>query len=345
MADKEDKPINELFTDVLIRAKQDVEISLLMDALGRYKRKYKELAKIGVTPDYEVTLKGKIQDEEETFLGFLHAVYNTAKEKSGVERARAEMGEVLEHVIATTENTGIVRVAKEFLSKIRLEKSQMEELAEKLLKYKFEGYPIEDVIAEKEKGKEAFRKAFEEYVTKVEKLKSIENQLEEMDITGFEKEALEIRANLKNPAKLDYVEKLMNKIVSGASIEKMEKELEGISKEIDVLEKKVMKKPKIQPVPRVPRDGMVNGRREGRINGRINGKVNGMRERGGNHSNERNNKKRTAIALILFLLLSIPPVAILLATETGLKIDGNLDDWADKAYVEQTPAGMDVPIT
>ncbi|MEM4307985.1 MAG: NosD domain-containing protein [Thermoplasmata archaeon] len=346
MAEKEDKPINELFTEILIRIKQDVEISLLMDSLGRYKRKYRELAKIGVTPDYEVTLKGEIKDVEETLLGFLYAVYETAKEKSGVERARAEMSEVLEHLIATSENTSVAKVAKEFLSKIRLERSPVEEIAEKLLKYKFEGYPIEDVIGEKEKGKDAFLKAYEEYVAKIEKLKSIEAQLDELDVTGFEKEALEIRSHIKNPAKLDYVEQLMNKIVAGASIDRMEKELNEISKEIDVLEKKVAKKPKIQPAPKTPREGKVNGRKDGRINGRINGKVNGMREsKGVVPKRETEAGKRTAIALIVFLLLAIPPAAILLYTEAGIKIDGNLDDWAGKASIEQVPTGMDVPIT
>ncbi|MEM3494016.1 MAG: hypothetical protein QXD15_06645, partial [Thermoplasmata archaeon] len=339
MPEKEEKPINELFTEILIRLKQDIEVSLLMDALGRYKRKYKELAKIAVTADYEVILKSKIQDEEETFLGFLHAVYETAKEKSGVERARTEMGEVLEHLIATIETPGIVRVTKEFLSKIRLEKSEMEEIAEKLLKYKFEGYPIEDVITEKEKGKEAFLKAYEEFTARVERLKSIEKQLEEIDTSGFEKEVLEIHSNLKNPAKLEYVERLMRKIVAGASLDKMERELEEITKEIDVLEKKIVKKPKVRPAPRVGREGRINGRREGWINGKV------TAERKLPQKKEMEPKKRTAVALILFLLLSIPPVAILLTPEVGIKIDGNIEDWVGRAYIEQSPVGMDVPIT
>ncbi|MGC9060948.1 MAG: hypothetical protein ACP5JR_06950, partial [Thermoplasmata archaeon] len=334
-----EKSTNEIFTEILLRVKPDMEIPLLIDALGRYKRKYKELAKIGVTPDFEITMSGPIRDPEETFTGFLYALYECAKEKSGVEKARNTLSEVLEHVIATTENPVFVRVAKEFLSKIRMERSPTEELAERLLQYKLEGYPVDRVIVEKEKGIEAFRKAYEEFVAKVEKLKLIESQIKDMDTEGFEEEVKEIRENLKRPDKLERIEELIAKIIAGRSLEKIEKELETVSRELDRLEAQVIRKPKPLPAPyTLPREGKVNGRKEGRINGRITGKINGTVEKGA--KKEREDGKKAAVAIVVFLLLLIPPMYILFYSPEKMKIDGDLSDWADKAAIEQNPAGM-----
>jgi|GEM_PF-3296674 len=353
-AEKTEKGLAEIFTDVLLRVKQHVEVPLFMDALTRYKRKYKELAKIGVTPDYEITLSGTVQDPEDTFSGYLHVLYDCIKEKAGTETARKEIEDVLEHVIATTENPVMVRVAKIFLTEIRMERSPEEEIAERLMRYKFEGYPVEEIVAEKEKmSKEAFRKAFEDFEARIAKLKGFERQLEEMDTTGFEDTVKEIRANLKNPSAVEDIEKKMSEIIAGANIEKMEEELEKISKDLDNIEKKFVKAEKREIKPVSARVGRVNGKKEGKINGmrtgKINGmkvdKINGMRAAPGAQRAERDTLKKSAIAVIIFLLLLIPPVAILLSPMEMRKIDGNIDDWGAITPVEQVPTGMSVPIT
>jgi len=348
-AEKTEKGLAEIFTDVLLRVKQHVEVPLFMDALTRNKRKYKELAKIGLTPDYEITLSGTVQDPEDIFSGYLHVLYECIKEKAGTETARKEMEDVLEHVIATTENPVMVRVAKIFLTEIRMERSPEEEIAERLMRYKFEGYPVEEIVAEKEKmSKEAFRKAFEDFEARIAKLKDFERQLEEMDTTGFENTVKEIRANLKNPSAVEDIEKKMEKIISGANLEKMEGEIEKISSVLDNIEKKFVKAEKREIKPVSARVDRANGKKEGKINGMVaktrNGRsVNGRVGAVNGLTNGTNMK--AGLAILVFLLLLIPPIMILMGPAEMRKIDGTIDDWGAITPVEQVPSGMPVPIT
>ncbi|MCX8173903.1 MAG: hypothetical protein N3F63_04785, partial [Thermoplasmata archaeon] len=97
------------------------------------------------------------------------------------------------------------------------------------------------------------------------------------------------------------------------------------------------------------RNGEPGSRRSGAVNGLTNGSgmTNGSNQRRPNSRNKGNNgtNMKAGLAILVFIILLIPPIMILLGPSEQRKIDGNLDDWADKAYVEQTPAGMDVPIT
>jgi len=103
-------------------------------------------------------------------------------------------------------------------------------------------------------------------------------------------------------------------------------------------------------------NGMVAKNRNGRsVNGRVgavNGLTNGSGMTNGNnkHVNGRNRgtngtNMKAGLAILVFLLLLIPPIMILMGPAETRKIDGNIDDWGAITPVEQVPTGMSVPIT
>ncbi|MGC9060537.1 MAG: hypothetical protein ACP5JR_04820, partial [Thermoplasmata archaeon] len=90
----------------------------------------------------------------------------------------------------------------------------------------------------------------------------------------------------------------------------------------------------------IKRVGAVNGLTNG--SGMTNG--NSLRTNGRNKGTNGTNMK-AGLAIIVFLILLIPPIMILMGPAEKMKIDGDLSDWADKAAIEQNPAGMGIPIT
>ncbi|MEM3445204.1 MAG: hypothetical protein QW115_04470, partial [Thermoplasmata archaeon] len=95
-----------------------------------------------------------------------------------------------------------------------------------------------------------------------------------------------------------------------------------------------------------------NGERNRKL-GAVNGLTNGSGMTNGNGRTRNNGRNRgtngtnmkAGLAILVFILLLIPPIMILLGPSEQRKIDGNLEDWEGKAYIEQSPVGMDVPIT
>ncbi|MEM3413158.1 MAG: hypothetical protein QXE27_04340, partial [Thermoplasmata archaeon] len=97
------------------------------------------------------------------------------------------------------------------------------------------------------------------------------------------------------------------------------------------------------------RNGERGSRRVGAVNGLTNGSGmtngNGQRRTNGRNRGTNGTNMKAGLAILVFIVLLIPPIMILLGPSEQRKIDGNLDDWAGKASIEQVPTGMDVPIT
>ncbi|MGB9636053.1 MAG: hypothetical protein ACPL1Y_02240, partial [Thermoplasmata archaeon] len=78
----------------------------------------------------------------------------------------------------------------------------------------------------------------------------------------------------------------------------------------------------------IKRVGAVNGLTNG--SGMTNG--NSLRTNGRNKGTNGTNMK-AGLAIIVFLILLIPPIMILMGPAEKMKIDGDLSDWADKAAI------------